>query len=218
MDTLATRVKSNDQVATYDEFGQKATEMVLAPQAQAAFDIAQEDVKLRDEYGRTEFGQSCLMAGGLVEAGVRFVTVNYGGWDHHKKIFENLEKKAPDFDRGFSSLIRDLDQRGLLADTLGRGDGRVQSARTKLNKDAGRDRGVAPGSLIFAGAGVGRGNVIGATDKNGAFVTDRPVRPPDVAWTIYDALGIDPTKELHTPEGRPVSILGEGAPVTELFA
>ena len=217
VDTLAARVKSNDQIATYDEFGQKAAEMVLSPQAQAAFDIAREDGKLRDEYGRTEFGQSCLMARRLVENGVRFVTVNSGGWDHHKKIFENIEKKAPDFDRGFSALLRDLDQRGLLAETLVVAMG--EFGRTpKINKDAGRDHWGRAGSLIFAGAGVGRGNVIGATDKNGAFVTDRPVRPADVCWTIYDALGIDPTKELHTPEGRPVSILGEGGVVKELFA
>ncbi len=217
VDTLGAQVKGNDQIATYDEFGQKAVDMVLSPQAQSAFDITKEDVKLRDEYGRSEFGQSCLMARRLVESGVRFVTVNYGGWDHHKKIFESLDKKLPEFDKGFSALIRDMDQRGLLKDTLVVAMG--EFGRTpKLNKDAGRDHWGRAGSLIFAGAGVGRGQVIGATDKNGAFVTDRPVRPADVCWTIYDALGIDPAKDLHTPEGRPVSILAEGAVVKELYA
>jgi len=216
VDSLSSHIHGNDQIATYDEFGQKAAEMVLSPQAQAAFDITKEDTKLRDDYGRTEFGQSCLMARRLVEAGVRFVTVNYGGWDHHKKIFENLEKKTPDFDRGFSMLIRDLDQRGLLKDTLVVAFG--EFGRTpKINKDAGRDHWGRAGSLIFAGAGVQGGRVIGATDKNGAFVTDRPVRPADVCWTVYDALGIDPAKELRTPEGRPVSILSEGSVVSELF-
>jgi uncharacterized protein (DUF1501 family) len=88
----------------------------------------------------------------------------------------------------------------------------------KVNKDGGRDHWGRAGSLIFAGAGVQGGRVIGATDKNGAFVTERPVRPADVSWTVYDALGIDPTKELRTPEGRPIQILGEGAPITELYS
>ena len=217
VDQLAARVKGNDQIATYDEFGQKAADMVLSPQAQAAFDIGAEDAKLRDEYGRHEFGQSCLMARRLVESGVRFVTVNNGGWDHHKKIFESLDKKVPAFDQGFSALIRDLDQRGLLKDTLVVAMG--EFGRTpKLNKDAGRDHWGRAGSLIFAGAGVQGGRVIGATDKNGAFVTDRPVRPADVCWTIYESLGIDPAKELRTPEGRPVSILAEGGAIKELYA
>jgi hypothetical protein len=112
VDHLSSHIKGSDQIATYDEFGQKAAEMVLSPKAQAAFDVSREDAKLRDEYGRNEFGQSCLMARRLVESGVRFVTVNYGGWDHHKKIFEGLDKKVPEFDRGFSTLIRDLHDRG----------------------------------------------------------------------------------------------------------
>jgi hypothetical protein len=217
VDHLAATVKGNDQMATYDEFGRKAAEMVLSPQAQAAFGIDKEDAKLRDEYGRTEFGQSALLARRLVENGVRFVTVNYSGWDHHSDIFKSLDKKLPDFDTGYSALIRDLDQRGLLKDTLVLTMG--EFGRTpKVNDKGGRDHWGRAGSMLWAGAGVARGKVIGATDKNGAFVTDRPVRPADVAWTVYDALGIDPAKELHTPEGRPVSILAEGAPVGELYA
>jgi hypothetical protein len=217
VDSLASHIHGNDQIATYDEFGQKAAEMVLSPQAQAAFDINKEDPKLRDAYGRSQFGQGCLMARRLVEAGVRFVTVTDGGWDHHKEIFKGLEKKTPDFDTGFSMLIRDLDQRGLLKDTLVVAFG--EFGRTpKINKDAGRDHWGRAGSLIFAGAGVQGGRVIGATDKNGAYVIDRPVRPADVCWTVYESLGIDPAKELRTPEGRPVSILSEGSAVQELFA
>ncbi len=217
VDHLAGTIEGNDQLATYGEFEQKAAAMVLSPQAQSAFDIAREDARLRDSYGRSEFGQSCLMARRLVESGVRFVTVNYGGWDHHEKIFEGLEKKVPEFDQAFSMLIRDLDERGLLQDTLVLAMG--EFGRTpKVNKKAGRDHWGRAGSLIFAGAGVQGGRVIGATDKNGAFVTDRPVRPADVCWTVYDALGINPEKELHTPEGRPVSILGEGSRIAELYA
>jgi hypothetical protein len=217
IDQLGARVQGSDQIATYDEFGQKATEMIFSPKAQEAFSIDKEAATMRDDYGRHEFGQSCLMARRLIENGVRFVTVNYAGWDHHEKIFTGLDKKLPEFDQGFSALIRDMDERGLLDDTLVACFG--EFGRTpKINDKAGRDHWGRAGSMIFAGAGVKRGFVLGSTDKNGAFVTDRPVRPADVAWTIYDALGIDPTKEIVTPEGRPVSILAEGATVNELFA
>ena len=217
VDQLADRVKGSDQIATYDEFSRKAAEMVLSPQAQSAFAIEREETKTRDDYGRSEFGQSVLLARRLVENGVRFVTVNYGGWDHHGEIFKGLDNKLPEFDQGYSSLILDLDQRGLLDDTLVLAMG--EFGRTpKVNDKAGRDHWGRAGSMLWAGAGVAQGQVIGATDKNGAFVTDRPVRPADVAWTVYESLGIDPAKELLTPEGRPVSILAEGANVTELFS
>ncbi len=217
VDHLADYVKGNDQIATYDEFSRKAAEMVLSPQAQSAFAIEKEDTKTRDDYGRNEFGQSALLARRLVENGVRFVTVNFGGWDHHADIFKGLDKKLPEFDQGYGSLIGDLDQRGMLQDTLVLAMG--EFGRTpKVNDKAGRDHWGRAGSMLWAGAGVARGAVIGATDKNGAFVTDRPVRPADVAWTVYEALGIDPEKHLHTPEGRPVSILAEGAPIKELYA
>ncbi len=217
VDNLSARVKGNDQIATYDEFQQKAAAMVLAPTAQAAFDIGKESEKQRDEYGRTEFGQSCLMARRLIEGGVKFVTVNFGGWDHHAKIFENLDKKLPVFDQGLSALITDLEQRGLMKDTLLLVMG--EFGRTpKINKDAGRDHWGRAGSMIFAGAGVTPGKIIGATDRDGAFVTERPVRPADVACTVYEALGINPRKNLHTPEGRPVAILDQGNTVDELFA
>jgi uncharacterized protein (DUF1501 family) len=217
VDTLQAQVHANDQISTYDEFAQKAAQMVLSPEAQAAFDIGKESEQLRDEYGRTEFGQSLLMARRLTESGVRFVTVNYGGWDHHEKIFQSLDKKLPEFDQSFARFIRDMDERGTLKETLVACFG--EFGRTpKVNKKAGRDHWGRAGSMLFAGAGVVGGKVIGATDKNGAYVTDRPVRPADVAWTIYDALGIDANRELMTPEGRPSHILTEGAPVRELYA
>jgi len=213
---LADRVKRNDQLETYDEFSRKAAEMVLSPQAQAAFAVDREETKTRDEYGRHEFGQSALLARRLVENGVRFVTINYGGWDHHGEIFKGLDAKLPEFDQGYSALIHDLDQRGLLDSTLVLAMG--EFGRTpKVNDKAGRDHWGRAGSMLWAGAGIGRGQVIGSTDKNGAFVTDRPVSPADVAWTVYDSLGIDPAKELTTPEGRPVSILAEGSRISELF-
>ena len=217
VDTLAAHIHGNDQIATYDEFSQKATEMILSPDAQRAFDVAQEPAKLRDAYGRSEFGQSCLLARRLVESGVRFVTVNYGGWDHHAKIFEGLDKKVPELDQGLSALLSDLHDRGSLKETLVVVMG--EFGRTpKINKDAGRDHWGRAGSLLFAGAGVQGGRVLGATDKDGAFVVERPVRPADVCDTIYQALGIDPRKLLTTPEGRPVHILDEGSLIHELYA
>ncbi|MCE9568358.1 MAG: DUF1501 domain-containing protein, partial [Planctomycetes bacterium] len=138
VDGLAKRVEGNDQIATYDEFHARARDMVLSSEARRAFAIDQESEKLRDRYGRNTPGQSMLLARRLVENGVRFVTVNYGGWDHHGKIFEALDKKLPEFDRAVSALIEDLDGRGMFDDTLlvvmgefGRGP--------KINKDAGRD-------------------------------------------------------------------------------
>jgi len=217
VDSLARQIEGNDQIATYDEFQKKAAEMILSPDAQAAFAVDQESDKTRDTYGRTDFGQSCLLARRLVEGGVRFVTVNFAGWDHHAKIFDSLDKKLPVFDQGFSALIHDLDDRGLLHDTLVVCFG--EFGRTpKINKDAGRDHWGHAGVLLFAGAGVRPGTVIGATDKSGSFVTDRPVRPADVCWTVYEALGIDPQKTLLTPEGRPTHILDEGATIKELYS
>lgn len=217
VDTLAGEIKGNDQITTYNEFQRRAAEMVLSSEAQSAFDIDEESTTLRDRYGRTEFGQSCLLARRLVERGVRFVTINHAGWDHHAKIWEGLEKKVPIFDQGFSALIQDMSERGMLKDTLVVAFG--EFGRTpKVNKDIGRDHWGHAASLIFAGAGVRGGKVVGATDKNGAYVTDRPIRPADVAYTIYAALGIDPRKQIRTPEGRPVEILDQGALIGDLYA
>jgi hypothetical protein len=216
VDTLAKNIEGNDQLATYDEFQRRAAEMVLSPEAQSAFDINAESEETRDLYGRHEFGQSCLLARRLVERGVRFVTINNGGWDHHAKIWDGLEKKLPQFDTAYSGLIHDLDRRGLLEDTLVVCMG--EFGRTpKVNKDAGRDHWGPAASLLFAGAGVTRGKIVGATDKTGAYVTDRPVRPADVCYTIYQSLGIDPRKLLTMPDGRPIEILDEGALINELY-
>jgi len=216
VDTLAKRVEGNDQIATYDEFHAKAQQMVLSSEARRAFAIDQESEKTRDRYGRSTAGQSMLLARRLVESGVRFVTVNYGGWDHHAKIFENLDKKLPEFDRGVSALIEDMSTRGTFADTLLVVMG--EFGRTpKFNKDAGRDHWAPAGSLLFAGAGVKPGFVLGKTDKHGAYTVQRPVAPGDVACTIFDALGIDPHKQLIAPDGRPIEILDKGEVVNELF-
>jgi uncharacterized protein (DUF1501 family) len=210
VDGLAKRVEGNDAIATYDEFHARAREMVLSSEARRAFAIDQESDKLRDRYGRNTAGQSMLLARRLVEGGVRFVTVNYGGWDHHAKIFESLDKKLPEFDRAVSALVEDMDLRGTFENTLLVVMG--EFGRTPKFNHWGQ-----AGSLLFAGAGTKRGFVLGKTDKHGAYTTQRPVSPADVAYTILDSLGIDPRKQLKTPDGRPIEILDQGDTVKELF-
>jgi Protein of unknown function (DUF1501) len=217
VDGLAQRVQGNDKIATYDEFSQRAAALILSDEARNAFAIERETDKLRERYGRTTFGQSCLLSRRLIERGVRFVTVNFGGWDHHAKIWDGLGGKLPDLDRGLAALIEDLHDRGLLDSTLVLMFG--EFGRTpKINKDVGRDHWGPAASLVFAGAGVKGGLVLGATDKQGAYVTRRPVAPADVACTVYDVLGIDPRKLLQAPDGRPQEILDKGEPLRELFA
>jgi hypothetical protein len=217
VDGLARQAESDDQLRTMDEFYGRALDLVLSPEARRAFDVPREDPRLRDRYGRTTLGQSCLLARRLVEAGVRFVTVNSGGWDHHAKIFDSLDRRLPELDLALSALLDDLKVRGLLESTLVVAMGEFGRS-PKVNKDAGRDHWGHVASLVWAGGGVAPGRVIGRSDDQGAYVTDRPVRPADVAWTIYQAVGVDPTRHLVTPENRPVAILDEGEPVRELFA
>ncbi|MBX9681167.1 MAG: DUF1501 domain-containing protein [Gemmataceae bacterium] len=217
MDGLARNIQGNDQIQTYGEFQQRAASLLLSPEARSAFDIDLESPTLRDRYGRNTFGQSCLLARRLVERGVRFVTVNYGGWDHHGNIFPGLNRKLPELDTGFATMIEDMETRGLLSDTLVVMMG--EFGRTpRINKDTGRDHWGPAASLIFAGAGVRGGLVLGATDRQGAYVTRRPVSPADVAYTIYEAVGVDPHRWLTHPEGRPIEILDQGEMVRELYA
>ena len=216
VDGLARQVEADDQLRTMDEFYARALDLVTSPEARRAFDVRREDPRLRDKYGRTTTGQSCLLARRLVEAGVRFVTVSSGGWDHHANIFPSLDKRLPELDLALSALLDDLDARGLLASTLVVCMGEFGRS-PKVNSMAGRDHWGHAASLLFAGGGVQPGRVIGRTDDQGGYVTERPVSPGDVAATIYQAVGVDPTNLLMTPENRPVAILDEGTPIAELF-
>jgi len=216
VDGLTRQVEGSDAITTYNEFQRRAAALVLSSQARSAFVIDQESATLRDRYGRNTFGQSCLLARRLVERGVRFTTINFGGWDHHSRIWEGLGRKLPELDVGLSALLEDLENRGLLARTLVAVFG--EFGRTpRINNEMGRDHWAPAASLLFAGAGVRGGQVIGATDSQGAYVTRRPIAPADVAYTIYDAVGVDPHRWLMHPEGRPVEILDRGEPVRELF-
>jgi len=217
IDTLARRVEGSDSLRAMDAFYQRAAQMVLSEEARAAFDLTRESDRTRDAYGRSErFGPQALLARRLIEAKVRFVMLNLGGWDHHAKIFESCDRALKPYDQAIAALLRDMNDRGLLQETLVAVYGEF-GRTSKINKDAGRDHWGHAGSMIFAGAGVRPGQVIGATDVRGEYVTDRPVRPHEVAATLYHALGIEFHKELLTPSGRPVRILTDAAPVHELF-
>src|SRR4029079_14954131 len=118
MDGLARQIQGNDQIQTYGEFQQRAANLLLSPEARGAFAIEQEPSALRDRYGRSTFGQSCLLGRRLVERGVRFTTINFGGWDHHANIYPSLRTKLPELDHGMTSLIEDMETRGLLRATV----------------------------------------------------------------------------------------------------
>ncbi|MDA0659825.1 MAG: DUF1501 domain-containing protein [Planctomycetota bacterium] len=216
VDQLARQIEGSDQLAAYDQYQQNAAAMVLSGQARKAFAIEEEADALRDRYGRNTFGQSCLLARRLIEAGVRFTTIHFANWDHHSAVFDQLEAKLPMFDLGLSAFLKDLEQRGLLDETLVVCMG--EFGRTpKINKDSGRDHWSQAASMLFAGAGVRTGQVVGATDREGAYVTQRPISPEDVGYSILTSLGIIPHKQLQTPDGRPVEILETGRRIEEIF-
>lgn len=214
-----------DQVS--DPRFEQAYRMVTSPQAKRAFDLSNEKESLRAEYGMGFFGQSCLMARRLVESGVAFVTVNYVGWDTHESLVLRLKEGytgakvgvglGPTFDRGFASLVSDLADRGMLNETLVIAMG--EFGRTpKLNTRGGRDHWPRVFSVAMAGGGVKPGVVVGASDAIGESPADRPVTPVDLACTIYHLLGIDPSFEMHTTDGRPVQVNQGGQLVKELLA
>jgi hypothetical protein len=207
---------AGDPVAGLDEHYQQAFDLIASPQAQAAFDVAREPDRVRDHYGRTPFGQRALLARRLIEAGVPFVTLYEGGWDHHTKLFTSLARRLPPFEATIAALITDLDQRGLLASTLVLALG--EFGRTpQINKDAGRDHWSNAMSVLFAGGGTPGGQVVGATDKKGFAAVTRVLSPENFAATVYAKLGIDPGKVLHTPDGRPTALVSDPTPISELM-
>jgi hypothetical protein len=206
-----------DPVLALDEFYQQGYELVTSPEAQEAFDIHAESDQVRDRYGRRPFGQRALLARRLVEAGVPFVTLYEGGWDHHRDIFPALRKKIPPFESTLAALIEDLDERGLLDTTLVVALG--EFGRTpKVNSRAGRDHWSNAMSVMFAGGGTPPGQVIGATDRQGYSATERVVSPENFVSTIYRKLGIDPNKIVYSPEGRPIHYVSDPTPITELMS
>ncbi|QJW96022.1 DUF1501 domain-containing protein [Frigoriglobus tundricola] len=210
--------KSNDLVDGLDTFHQQALEILKSDKTRKALDLSAEKPATRELYGTTPFGQGALAARRLVEAGVRFSTVSFGGWDTHAQTFTaHKTRLAPTTDTVLSALIRDLDERGLLDSTIVMCAG--EFGRTpKINKNSGRDHWARSMACVLAGGGFKRGYAHGTTDASGMAPATEPVTPDDVAGTIFHNLGIDPATELQTPTGRPVQLFREGKVIEKVLA
>jgi hypothetical protein len=210
-----TRLASLQSVDTYY---QKAYSLVTSPMAKRAFNLDEEPAQLRDSYGRTMYGQSCLLARRLVEAGVRYVTVGMPGWDTHVDNFNDLKDKLlPVLDTTYSALLQDLADRGMLDSTLVICMG--EFGRTpKINAEAGRDHWPATQVFAMGGGGIKTGVVVGETSDRSDYPTERPVSVKDFCATVYHALGIPTTLEYLSSENRPIAVLNEGEPIAELIS
>ena len=208
---------ANDPAVSLDEFYRQSHDLVYSKPAQDAFDISREPEKTRDKYGRNDFGQRMLLARRMTEVGVPFVTVYYGGWDHHTNIFPDLKKKAlPKLDQGLAALVEDLHERGSIKNTLVICLG--EFGRTpKINERGGRDHWSFAMSVMMAGAGIPGGQLVGATDVKGYYANDNVYSPEDFAASLYTKMGIDPTQVLHDQSGRPVQLVSNGRLIKELF-
>jgi hypothetical protein len=228
MDDQLRRVESGRALAAFDRTQQRAFDLLTSTRVKAAFEIDQEDTRVRDRYGHTLFGTSTLIARRLVEAGVRFVNVtwdifwerlklNYDGWDTHNRNFAIMkEYNLPYLDLAYSALLEGLETRGLLDETL------VvvmsEMGRTpRVNGNAGRDHWTFCYSVLFAGGGIRGGTLYGASDAQAAYVKDRPVSTADICATIYECLGIDPELMLPDRAGRPVPIAHGGQPIRDIL-
>jgi hypothetical protein len=209
-----------------DRYRQMAYSLIGSQRVHAALDLGREPIALRESYGMTIFGQAALTARRLVEAGSKFVSVFWdefglagSGWDTHWEHYPRMRNElCPGFDRAIFGLIEDLDQRGLLDETLvlvlsehGR------TPRITSTNGGGRDHWSQAYTCLFAGGGVARGRVVGRTDAHAATVTERPVSPKDVLATVYHLLGIDPETTLTDRTGRPVPLIADGRLVTEML-
>lgn len=210
-----------DPVAANDEYYQQGYDLITTPAAQQAFDIHSEPEAVREAYGRNSFGQRALLARRLVEAGVPFVTLYDGGWDHHTDIFGALRNRLPSWDQTVATLIQDLEDRGLLESTLviALGEfGRTPAISTLPGESKpGRDHWANAMSILFAGGGTPGGQVVGATDRQGYAAIDRVLSPENYVSTIYRKLGIDPNRIYYTPAGRPTHLVSDATPIHELL-
>lgn len=201
-----------------DQFYAKAVDILNSKQLRKAFELDRERAGTRDTYGRNSFGQACLLARRLVEAGVRFVSIDFGGWDTHQGNFAALKNQlVPPWDEGLAALLGDLDQRGMLDTTFVWSTGEFGRTPKINDMNAGRDHWPRATSMLLAGGGVTRGKIVGETDKDGAEPVGESYTPDDVAATFYRIMGIDHHKEYHTPDGRPVLLVRDGTPIEELL-
>lgn len=230
VDATVDAFEKSENAALLDESFQSAFRMMTSVQAREAFDLAKEPTAVRERYGMNRFGQCCLLARRLVEAGVRFVTINTFltvfnevTWDIHGTApFTSIEGMkniiAPMYDAAYSALIEDLEQRGLLGDTLVCNVS--EFGRTpRINPAGGRDHWPQCWTVYFAGGGVQGGRVVGKSDPIGGYPAERPVNPADVVATIFHSLGFDLEAHLPGPAGRPFPLVDSGTrPIGELFS
>ena len=207
--------KQSSRVNGYDSLYREAIGLLKSEDLKA-FDITKEPKKAQEAYGKSQFGQGCMLARRLVEHGVRYVEVSLKGWDHHNTIFESLPEKAKDLDNGLATLLEDLESRGLLDDTLvvvGTEFGR----KPRLNQNVGRDHHPAAFSCALAGGGVKGGQVIGATDAEGFYVEDEAIEVTALNATIGRVLGLPIEEEVSSPDGRPFTLANGGTPISQVF-
>jgi hypothetical protein len=207
----------SDALTAMDEFYQQAYTMITSEKARQAFELSKESVAAVSSYGNTEAGMRLLLARRLVESGVRFVTVDYGGWDHHANIADAMKKRMPPLDQALAALVRDLDDRGLLDSTLVMVTS--EFGRTpKINATAGRDHFARVWSTMLAGGGTTRGQVYGSSDATSTEPETNPVRVEDLMTTVYHQMGITADKELMAPGARPVEIVDGGELIKGIIA
>jgi uncharacterized protein (DUF1501 family) len=213
----ASATTSDDGVQAMNTFYERAFSLLDSNEAREAFNINAEPGPLRDRYGRNEAGQRLLMAKRLVKAGVRLVTLTYGGWDMHANITPQIRRQMPPLDKALATLIADLDADGMLDSTLVLLTS--EFGRTpKRNNTRGRDHWPKVFSVAVAGGKFQRGLIYGASNATAAEVADNPVAPADLVATVYHQLGIDPGKELIAPGNRPIEIVKGGRVLHELLA
>ena len=206
IDNRFSKFEKNQQLDAMDSFYLKAYDLVSSPQARAAFEIDKEPADVREAYGMNAAGQRFLMARRLVEAGVRFVTLTYGSFDHHRNIKDNMNRQLESFDKAYASLITDLSERGMLDDTLVLVT--TEFGRTpKINGDAGRDHWPQVFSIAMAGGGVRGGYIHGISDPTGSTPEEDPFTVDNYAATVFSLIGIDPNKELMADGGRPIRVV-----------
>ena len=206
LNTLGRAMQSDASVKALYQSEDQAYDLILGD-AGKLFDLSQEKSELRDRYGRTTFGQSCLMARRLVEKGLPYITINYKGWDTHKQHFETMRRKLPELDKGMATLLDDLKQRGLLDSTIvwWSGEfGRTPRVQWEAPWNGGRGHWGKVFCAVVAGGGFKGGQVIGSSDAKGEEVKERPVYPADLVASMYELLGIDPEAKLPHPQSREV--------------
>jgi hypothetical protein len=209
LDTLGKALPADPQVAAAVKAENTAYDMILGEGAKL-FDLSEEKQELRDRYGKSKFGQSCLVARRLVERGIPYVTINYGGWDTHKENFQTMRRQLPDLDKGMATLLEDLSNRGLLDTTIiwwGGEFGRTPKVQWEAPWNGGRNHWGKVFCAGVAGGGFRGGQVVGASDARGEEVKDRPVYPVDLIASIYSLMGVDSKAKLPNPEGLPTYAL-----------